>query len=389
MKRVGIITLFNNNYNCGGILQALALQEVIKKFGYECEIINYKRNILSEPINENKLKKLIKKVNNIESKGDVINLLLKPMDKFFNKKISNEILERKTKYKKFIDSNVSYTKEVDHSTIYKINENFDIFVCGSDQIWRPSTFDPNYYLAFAKDDKRKFSYAASIGANELTKKEKERIELLINKLNYISLRERSSINIIQSLTEKKVENVLDPTLLLEKDYWKKFVTNKTVKGKYIFSYLIGENNKNRDIVKKIAKKVGLPIVTIPGVSRILPYDFLYGNINMTSSAPNDFINLIANSSMVITDSFHATVFSIIFGKKVYVLERFKKSDRMSMNSRIYDLLDLFDMQENLLDEQKANKIEKIELQKPIKIDFSRWNQMKMKSLKYIEKGLNS
>lgn len=350
MTKVGIITLFHENYNYGAVLQAFALQKAVEMLGYEAEIIDYKR--LVEPIakhnNTGSLEKF-KKLQ-IHSKGDAVNLFLYPYRRRLWITVNPEIVARKDKFQEFYKKNMRISELYDIASIYASNKVYDAFICGSDQIWRPSSFDPNFYLDFVDESRVKFSYAASMGVRELSREEEKVMIPLIQNLQAVSVREEEAKGILSKSEGLDVSVVLDPTLLWDKSFWKKYscVPENLEAGKYIFCYLIGENNKNREMANRIAKQWKLPLVSIPGVSRILPYDFSYADVNMTASGPNEFLGLIENAALIVTDSFHACVFSIIFEKQFYALERFKKSDASSMNGRIYDLLNMFSLSDRLI-----------------------------------------
>lgn len=390
-KKVAIMTLFHNSTNYGAILQAYALQKTIESMGLQCVVLDYQRKIVDitqkaqKP--KSKIQKLIYKISAIYSKGDLINSCLQPIRKLWEKKYEKDIVNRKKKFREFIAENIPVSAFLDSSTIHSIQNEFDVFVCGSDQIWRPTTFDPNLFLGFVKQNKPRIAYAASLGVAALSDKEKEIYTPLINQLDAISVRESSAVSLVSGLTEKSVVRVLDPTLLLDHDYWRNnFSTkNQTLENeKYIFSYQIANNNANRELAKKTGKLLGMKVVAIPGLYRIQPYDFMYADINMTDASPEEFINLIAQSEYVITDSFHACVFAILFGKKFIALERFSRSDRLSMNSRIYDLLEMFSIPERLL--TRSDQLEQL-LNSDLDIQLDKWKQSMSSSKDFLIKNI--
>lgn len=384
---MGIITLFNNNLNSGAILQAYALEEAVKKLGCYCDVINYKRksiDLLNKPMGVSE--RIIHKLTSLRSKGDLINLVTVPFQKYIANKYKPLLSDRSLNFEEFIKKYMTISRLYDSSNIQFSNSDYDCFICGSDQIWRPSSFDANYYLNFVTSGKIKFSYAASLGVSGLSEKEKEYMRPLIEELDGISVREESSVPTIAEMSSKEVISVLDPTLLFDSSFWTNLVKTDDSFGcrEYAFSYMIGDNNSNRDIARHIAKIYELKLVAMPAVSRILPYDLMYADENIIDAAPDDFLTLIYNSKVVITDSFHACVFSILFGKPFYVVERFTNNVRGSMNSRIYDLLSLFNLNDRLINTYECIEDEIGELN----ISCKRWKQKQEFSWAYLKKYLD-
>lgn len=350
MKRIGIMTLFHENYNYGAALQAFALQKALETVGYEAKVLDYQRLIQPIGVGKGSLAQKIKKKLAVTCKGDVINLISYPFSKKLQAEKKPLLDARKAKFQAFYQAHMAVSAPYDIATIDMANNDFDAFVCGSDQVWRPGSFDPNYYLNFADEDKVRFSYAASMGVRELSADARSAMIPLIEKLNRISVREQEAQDILRKYTDRDIQVVLDPTLLWDSAFWKNIarMPEGVTPGKYVFCYLIGENNRNRDSAKAIAAKLGLPLAAIPGVSRVQAYDFQYADINLADVGPDEFLGLILNAAAVVTDSFHACVFSILFGKTFYALERFNRNDKNSMNGRIYDLLNMFSLDSRLI-----------------------------------------
>lgn len=344
--KVGIITLFHDNYNYGAALQAFALQKAIESIGNEAEIIDYDRT--AEPIDatdESTIQKIKRKFSTIHTFGDIYDLTRIVGSK---QQYWDGVEARKEGFARFYSKYMKVSKYYNLGTISSANQQYDAFVCGSDQVWRPSSFDPNFFLAFADQKKKKISYAASLGVKKLSTSASQKIVPLINDLDALSVREKEACDLLRE-HGLKTSITLDPTLLWDKSFWNSIAVDaKLTKKKYILSYLIGENNVNRVIAKKISKKLGLRLVAIPGVSRYLPYDFKYADINMVEAAPDEFIGLIRDAAFVVTDSFHACVFSTIFETPFVALERFAKNDVNSMNGRIYNFLQLFGLENQLI-----------------------------------------
>lgn len=294
MKKVGIMTLYYKTYNYGAQLQAYALQKAVQKLGYECEQICYK---------------------------------------WYNADIENFYTNQSGNIDRFRDfafsiphSKRAYSPE----TIHEATCEYDIFICGSDQIWgvtasMPPYVVPHMSLSFVPDDKIKFSYGASMGGAALTTNQIPPIKYWASKLDAVSVREQSAVPCISGLTEKDVMSVLDPTLLLETAEWDSKVTPPKNNGEYIFVYNIGGNAALDKNAKKLSQQLKCPIKTVS-----------YNEHD--TAGPMDFLGLIRNAKYVLTNSFHGTIFSIVFGKQFYVFPVDNIQSEFSKNQRITDLL---------------------------------------------------
>ena len=370
-KKIGIITLYNNNNNYGGVAQAYALNEYFKKMGYESELINYcqtnkKINYAIKP--QKNIKYYTKKIKNKIKKE-----LLKPVFNKYEKKYFNELKARADKLESFRNT-MEHSEIYDSTSINKIEKKYDYFVTGSDQCWNPGVIDEAYTFSFL-DGKNKniFSYASSVAVSQVSDEYKKFMSQELKKYSYISVREEKSKELLQECTEKNIEWVVDPTLLLEREEWKHITGKRIIKEKYIFSYMLGEGKEQRHLVEKFAKQKGMKLVTIPFIVNGNKFSFKYedrcfGDIQELDLSFYDFLSLIANSEYVLTDSFHAVCFSYIFKKEFYVFER---NSGLSTSSRVYSLLKLLGINEkriwnkeiieddNIIDYDKAsNKIKK-------------------------------
>lgn len=348
MKKIGIITMYNGSNNYGGVLQSYALQKEISKLGYDCDQISFSRKS-----NKNFLDKFKNRceVNNVffalewafhRTSKLVISKIAKSI---YKKKYDIEIKERRERFNQY-RNNISHSAVYTSENIDNCGNLYDVFVCGSDQIWKPGVVCREYLLKFVPDNIHKFSYAASISKNMLSNDESNYLVKGIERLNAISVREQQAKELLKKYTDKKVEWVVDPTLLLCKDEWEKECSNLDINYEYIFCYLLGFDKKQRKIIEKLAKSKKMKIVTIPFADG--RYNFMdrnFGDIHYCNAGPNEFLALIKNAKLVITDSFHATVFSNIFETDFYVLER---TEEKSMNTRITSLLDMVGLSDRFI-----------------------------------------
>lgn len=383
MKKVGIITMYYDSNNYGGVLQAYALQKIIEKLGYDCEQISFAKkgnknflNKFKSRCDEKNIIFALKWVNNRVNK-----VLVSKLAKYiYQDKYNSDIKIRKEKFK-------DYRKNIPHSEVYN-SENiancvdlYDVFICGSDQIWKPGVICKEYLLEFVPNNKKKISYAASISKNLLSNDERNYLINGITKLNAISVREQQAVELIGKYIDKNIEWVVDPTLLLSKDEWERECSKLNIKDNYIFCYLLGFDKKQRNIIKRLAKSKKMKIVTIPFADG--KYNFMdkkFGDIQYSNAGPNEFLALIKNAKLVITDSFHATVFSNIFETNFYVLER---TEEVSMNTRIISLLNMFGLEKRFI--QKYDDILNCE-----DIDFTKrkeYEQVIKKSKEFLKKNI--
>ncbi len=343
--RVGIVTLLGNNY--GGTLQAYALKEQLEKMGIDVTHINYQ---LSE--NKISIKRIIK---------------------------TFIYYKRNKKFKKFKKEYFKLTKKTKNiKELKKQSSNYDVFIAGSDQIWNqkiPIEDRGVFFLDFAGNQK-KIVYAASIGRDIINEEEKGQISKWLNNLDYISIREKTGVNLYSKLTNKEIENVLDPALLLSDKEWDKIINKKIITNeKYIFSYTLGANKSVLDSIEKISKKLNMKIIEI---SYKKNFENEIKNIN--DAGPSEFVELIKNSDYVLTNSFHGTVFAILNKKQFFVFTR------GNMNSRIYDLLDILKLKDRIIDN---GSIENIDLEERINYDevYEILEKEREKSIKFLKQAL--
>lgn len=352
-NKIGIITMYHKSKNYGGVLQAYALQKFLNNNGFEAFQICYQKEQTNKTIG-------IK--THLKESGIAKTLIWfnDRLRKRISTKIANKILGNnyKKQFNKRIENFNEFRDEIQHtSNIYtqenvkELNDIMDIFICGSDQIWKPGVICPDYMLNFVDDKKIKISYAASISKTNISDKDLEYMIPYLTRFNKISVREESDVKKLSQKIKRNVSWVIDPTLLLNEEEWSSVCSNtKITNEKYLFCYLLEANSRKYKIIKKFAKNNNLKIVTIPFSNGDLNLkDIKFGDIRATDAGPKDFLSLIKNAEMVITDSFHAAVFSNIFKTKFFVLER---TEAPTMNSRIVSLLNMFNMMDRFINDNE-------------------------------------
>lgn len=363
--KIGILT-FHNAHNYGAVLQVYALKKQIEKIGHNVEVINYHHsNILADyPKN-----KIIKQGLKIDKTKKISNLI---RNVYSNKFYRN----RWNKFDTFIRYNIT-----NNEPIYTIEEiqklNFDTYICGSDQIWNPDItggdLSQEFFLYFDTTAK-KISYGASMGRKELPSHLENKFKKYIDGIHHVSVREEELKNYAQKLTNKDIKVVLDPTMLLHKEEYDKIATHKLYE-KYLLIFSLVEDELLTEVAKTIANKLNLNIIEVNDRKKMN-----YFCEQVSDASPNDFISLIKNAEFVITNSFHATVFSILYEKKFYTIAR-----KSGNNERMRNLLSMIGEEDRLIDDkQKINFNEEINYKEvKEKIEIKR-----KESIEFLEKTLN-
>lgn len=325
-KKVGIITL-HRVVNYGSVLQAYALQKKINDLGYDVEIIDYYPRRLT----------MVGMLTRIKNKSDKFkkSFILRNVARLI---ILPSYILRFNTFFSFLKKHIILSKKIYKNEIEINNEKFeyDIYCTGSDQVWNcgwNEKFDAPYYLSFAPDNKKKIAYAASFGKSKLDDEEKEATKKYLLRYDNISLRELSGVKIVEELGIKNSVNVLDPTLLLNGDEWRKISSNKFKDEKYILVYNLNRNKKIDDYAKNLSKETRLKV-------KFISYQLheFYKNGKMYCNPKiNDFLSLIDNAKYVITDSFHATAFSINFNTQFIIVYPGKYSTRLQSILEILNL----------------------------------------------------
>ncbi|MBR5605478.1 MAG: polysaccharide pyruvyl transferase family protein, partial [Verrucomicrobia bacterium] len=251
-------------------------------------------------------------------------------------------------FAQFLSENITLTEECKTlSDLESLNQQYDAFVTGSDQIWAPSIFDPHYFLDFVFDPGKMIAYAPSMGL--MTVKDRfvlREMSNLIGRFQHLSLRETQGARIVEQITGKKAEVVADPTLLLDSTCWaRKSNTNFQENTEpYLLAYFLGKEEAHIEEASRIAREKGLCFKMIPHFE----IDYKREGVIEKAVGPREFISLFKNSSYVCTDSFHGLLFSIQFEKDFSIFERFSQNDPLNQNSRIYNILKLTHTEQRLI-----------------------------------------
>lgn len=369
MKKIGIIT-FHNSYNCGSMLESYAIQEIIKKNIGSAEIIDFssegQKELYSVFEKNNSIKKIIK------------NILILPHYRrvVFNNK----------KYEEFRNKNFNLSEKVD-SFLQLNDENYSAVVAGSDQIWNVtiSDFNDAYLLPWVKNAK-KIAYSPSFGAKNPEKfsKNKDAFLKMLSDFDALSVREFNGQKWIKNMINVEVPVLLDPTLLLEKINYEKIEdSNFSPNYKYLFFYSPSFNRDICKFVKKVAEQNNLKVVTWSTKSYYVKNVKKFNFILPSYESPSVYLNLIKKAELVLTTSYHGTIFSTIYRKKFFTI---KNGGMFGDDDRVKTLLDQIDMKDNLI---SYNFDEDFDYLKDI--NYSNYDKevplLKKKSIEYLKNNL--
>lgn len=256
-------------------------------------------------------------------------------DRLFRKTALERLREKR--FRKFTKSYAEVKKLKFVSTndaLEKLGSRYDLFVTGSDQVWNPRfAGDAHFFLSFAPPEKR-IAFSASIGTDVLPEDRKEEYRRLLQDMRFISVREESAADLVGELTGRRPEVWLDPTLLLSREAWKRLVKKPrpALPERYILSFFLGDEPE--EMLTGYAGGLGLPVVRMENKA----YPQYY------TLDPAEFLYLVENAELVLTDSFHATVFSIKFHVPFFVFQR-KQKGMEDMFTRIENLLGRFGLED--------------------------------------------
>lgn len=344
MKKIGIITI-HNSHNYGACLQAFALYKYIELQGNDCEIIDLHRPIHKDYIYEKKYSSY--RNNPFTIKLRLKNGIKKCLLKLFRHNTSYDAFTSKIaedRFRKF-NATIKYSKAYYRiSDLKKDPPIYDLYISGSDQLWNPSQpycLEP-YFLTFVPDGKKKISYATSIGITELTYKEQNDFKQWLDSYDAISIRENQAKLLLDSFMNKNIIQVADPTFLLDASFWKEIAIYPSTGQKYILLFML---SKNEDIINyaiRLKNESKLQLIILKNTRlRYNPNNYIIDN----DCGPLEFLGYLGNADMVITDSFHCTVFSLLMGAKNFYSYISPNSKR---GSRITDLLETFGLLNHLL-----------------------------------------
>lgn len=320
------ILTFQQTNNYGAILQNYALQHTINKLGYDADTIDYQSDYISKPY----------KICHLKNKG---------LFPYLFGVAGYLIYALRTSKCKHFRKNISYSLPAKYPDLSALNDQYDIFITGSDQVWnyKLTGMDTAFLLDFVADKRKCASYAASLGVNCLDKDIAPIYKDLLNNYKLVSVREEQAKQTLSSILSAPIEVVSDPCLLLTPDEWLSVAAPNIPKKPYIAIYQLGFSSDVVKLAKKIAKEKHLGLIFLPfpvGTPAFGKYAF--------NAGPAELVNYIAHADYVITDSFHGTLFSILFHKQFFTKV---SGTHAGVGSRIHDLLSHYNLSDRIIAEQ--------------------------------------
>lgn len=322
--KIGILT-FHHTSNYGAVLQAYALSQFIQSQGHEVEIIDYQPDAAN---------KFYWKAMRFLSRSGPLRI---PR---FNK----DAFHRYWKYHKFQSFfkryfHLSKVRFSEREALITYNYQYDLVICGSDQIWCLDNpfrgFDPSFFLDFvtSKTGSRTASYAASCGSTNSFGDKKDKISQLINQIGDISVRDANSLRLVQQDCGREATLVLDPTFL---GNYQQLIVRHPIRNKYLLLYQHGSlTEAEENLIRHVAHEQNLVIVSVGNHSLLAKYNFV-------AADPREWLGLFSKAEHIFTNTFHGTIFSLIFRRNFTVLAR------QSKQNKIQDLLSRFGIEHHIL-----------------------------------------
>ena len=364
--RVAIITWISY-FNFGTYLQAYALQKVIQSLGYTCIILSDEKLVQALRQKTPSWRKIASMAYHLFIKRD-----------FCSKK--KGMLRIQKLYTAFRTDYLNVDNK--WNTYADLDRKYDIYVCGSDQIWSPIIpWQEYYYAGFT--NKKKVAYAPSIGQRACSSEWSEWVKPLLDRFSHLSVREEEGARILRRFLDKPVDVVLDPTLLLPSGDWLRLQGEDKAEDTfpYVLCYFLTYNPVYLSYVRRFADEKGLPI-------RMFALDrrsVAFADIPLFAG-PMEFMRAIKNASYFFTDSFHGSIFAIHFEKRFYTLRRFKEDASNNQNSRVENLFSLLGLSDYFVGDENLDKITNLPL-----IDYEKVKGIiaseRERSLRYLKESL--
>lgn len=357
--KIGVLT-FHRPYNYGALLQALATQEIIHQNWGETEIVDYRHSRIES---ERSYFRKVESRKFMTVFGDLRYFLIERKRHISFDHYREKVLN--------LSAKCESTGEVQ-----SILNGYDVIVIGSDLVWNwelDENLNDVFFCEFdSQISKRIVSYASSIGSDYIPEEYRELYGKKLKKFYAVSVREETALRLLQPVVDKEIKVVLDPTLLLNRDTWNLYKEEYSgLPQKYICAYILEHTEDAIEIVETIAGQMKLPVVYFNKKNR-----FACNGQSAYNANPGQFLYIVENASIVITNSFHGTVFSILYNKEFICIPHTTRGSRMK------DLLSKIELS-NRLTGKKADLSESRSV-----IDYERVNylldMLRQESIHYLE-----
>ncbi len=347
-KKIGCVIAYTKGHNnYGTSLQGYAMLKKIQQLGYEVEVIQYTKRL--------SVWQKMKFVVNALRAGEWKNIKHRLTDKQILKKYpayAAGIAERTKAVDAYKQKKLTplFHEYIGYDALHKSSLNYDAVVVGSDQVWTPMSLPNKFFnLLFVDDRVRKVAYASSFGVSEIPSFQRKATGAYLDRFYKIGVREQRGKEIVEELSHQKATIVADPTMLLSREEWEQEIADAhtTTNEPYIFCYFLGTNQEARKAANELKAKTGYKIITIRHMDEYVPEDEQFGDEAPYSIDPNDFVKYISRAAYICTDSFHCTVFSILFHRQFMTFYRFAATNKTGRNSRIDSLFNILGLQNRL------------------------------------------
>lgn len=342
MKKIAIVSCyFQHNY--GSMLQAYATQMALDKLGYDNETIDVSG--FNREIKRAKMLYFAK----ASLTSDILFSKLGMATNVLRKKLSKGTYGKNTSirnhkfddfYKEYFRLSSKYDSKAKLGE--KCKDNYSAVLVGSDQLWLPGNIAGDYYtLNFVPDSINTVAYATSFGQSELPSDSAKKAKVFLKRIKHIGIREESGKKLIKKLVNRDVQVVCDPTLLFTGKEWMSIQTEETkINEPYILCYFLGNNLLHREFAKRLKEKTDCKIVALVHLDEYVKNDEGYADYTPYDVDPADFLNLIRNAKYICTDSFHCSVFCMLYEKVFFTFKRYTRKTKYSTNSRLDTLFNL-------------------------------------------------
>lgn len=364
---IGVST-YHSTHNYGAMLQAYGLQQAIRSLGHEATFIHYHPDGV---VNNNRRRRPIKSASD------------------FGRRLAFLAFQAplRRRYERFEHFRETYINVTDrYRTVEELFERpplFDAYVCGSDQIWNvENRLSEIFFLQFVPEGRPRIAYAPSFGTATIPDQYHEPIGSLLQKFHALSAREVSGQAIIEKVSGRVAELVLDPTLLHSRDVWSTVAMKPRMTEPYIAFYSLEVGPKVSEFVARVSKILRLPVVVLGKAGGFI---FRGKTVIRIDGGPAEFLGWIMDASFVITNSFHGTVFALIFETPFITLPHSSRSTRTE------NLLNLIGSQERMAAGgrfQVSDDLLRLPVEERDRIRV-RIAEMRESSLRYLESSLSA
>jgi len=328
------ITTWHTGSNSGTFFQCFGLYEYLKSRGHEVKVIDY----VHQPedfIARGIMYYLRQPIGIVKRK--IQRQTAHRKERIFQKPFSDLIKQRDRKFDTAWDL-LDKTKPIrTQEQFEKLNDEFDAFIVGSDQVWNSGMLNRRYFLDYVAESKVKAAYCPSVGTGTIFPRQQQVFKRYLQTFEYISTREKVLADLLHTLVpEKNVRHLLDPSMLYPRERYIEMAVlpEYLEKGKYVLCYFTPNNPYQQRMIKEYAAKRGLEVV----VMGMFGYSWTVKGATVVCPSPSEFVGCILNAAAVFTSSFHCTIFSIMLHKDLFVFERKRVSKTGDINQRYAEQL---------------------------------------------------